>query len=192
MDLDSITVQDFKDEFPRGFPYLPSYDNDELYNIGSRVYYATTKLFYDCTVNGTTGILPTDTDNWAVVTGVSTEDYILDSDIEKAFAEAKVSFNQSLWGDDDQIKLGFLYLTAHYLVMDLKAAQGGVYGAGISGLVSSRSVGNVSEAYSIPQAYLDDPSLSFYTQSAYGIKYLNMVLPNIRGNIKAVCGATQP
>jgi hypothetical protein len=53
-------------------------------------------------------------------------------------------------------------------------------------------VGNVSESYSIPHAYMDNPVYSFYTQSAYGLKYLSLVLPGIVGNVVAVGGATQP
>lgn len=192
MDLNSITVSDFKAQFPRGFPYLPEYDNTALYNIGDRVYYATTKLFYDCTVNGTTGIAPTDIDNWTVVNGLSVDDYVLDSDIEAAFAEAKVTFNQGLFGDDAEIRLGYLYLTAHFLVNDLRASRGGIFGASIAGLMNSRSVGNVSEGYAIPEAYTKDPTLSFYAQSAYGMKYLSMVIPRLRGNVQVVRGATLP
>ena len=47
MDLSTITVDDFKALFTRDFPYLNEYDNAELYNAGERIYYTTTKLFYD-------------------------------------------------------------------------------------------------------------------------------------------------
>lgn len=192
MDLNSITVADFKAQFPRGFPYLPTYDNDALYNAGDRVYYATTKLFYECTDNGTTGEPPTDIDFWTVLSGLSVDDYVLDSDIESAFAEAKVTFNQGLFGDDAEIRLGYLYLTAHFLVNDLKTSRGGIFAASIAGLMTSRSVGNVSEGYSVPEAYMKDPTLSFYAQSAYGMKYLAMIVPRMRGNMVVVRGATLP
>jgi hypothetical protein len=192
MDLNDITVQDFKNQFWRVFPFLPEYDNTKLYNAGIRVYYPPTELFYDCTVNGTQGILPTDTDNWVFVTGDSIENYVLDSDVEAAFAEAKVTFNQSLFSTDDEIKLGFLYLAAHYLSNDLKAAMGGATGGGFAGLLTSRSVGNVAESYGIPQAYMNDPILSFLTGSPFGLKYLSMVLPLLRGNVRVVCGRTLP
>lgn len=191
MDLDSITVADFKSQFWRIFPFLNEYDNTKLYNTGVRVYYTPTELFYDCIVNGTQGILPTDTDNWIIVAD-SVENYVLDKDVEAAFAEANVTFNQSLFGTDDQIKLGFLYLTAHYLSNDLKAALGGATGMGAAGILTSKSAGNVAESYGIPQAYLDDPILSFLTSTAFGLKYLSMVLPLLRGNIGVVFGRTIP
>lgn len=190
MDLNTITVSDFKALFKRDFPYLPVYDNAALYNTGGVVYYPTTQLFYKCTQNGTTGIVPTDTDNWELTTG-SVDDYVSDDDIERAFQEAKILFNQGLWGDDDQIKLGYLYLTAHYLVNDLRATAAGLAGTGYFP-VSSRSVGNVSESYFIPDAYKDNPAFAFLSQSAYGMKYLSLVGPRLIGNVVAVFGRTQP
>jgi len=139
MDLDTITVNDFKSLFYRDFSYLNEYDNTELYNIGNRVYYTTTKLFYDCKVNGTTGILPTVTANWDIVSD-NVDNYVLDADIEKAFNEAKITFNQSLFSSEENVKIGFLYLTAHYLVNDLRAALKGLSGTAAFPL-QSRSVG---------------------------------------------------
>lgn len=190
MDLDTITVADFKSLFYRDFSYLPEYNNDELYNAGDRVYYAPTKLFYDCKVNGTTGVLPTVSANWDVVSD-NIDNYVLDADINKAFDEAKITFNQSLFTTEENIKIGFLYLTAHYLVNDLRAALKGISAIAVFPL-QSRSVGSVSESYGIPAKYLSDPVLSFYTQSAYGLKYLNMILPRLVGNVVSVAGGTQP
>lgn len=188
MDLSTITVDDFKAQFPRGFPYLPVYDSETIYNSGDRVYY--NGLFYDCTVNGTEDILPTVEDNWTLVSD-NVDNYVKDSDIEAAFKEAQIVFNQSLFSTDEQVTLGYLYLTAHYLVHDLRAALAGV--AGFNPFpVQSRSVGSVSESYGIPQTYMDNPIYSFYTQSAYGMKYLSMVLPVLVGNVGAVAGATRP
>lgn len=190
MDLSTITVADFKALFRRDFPYLPEYDDTELYNAGDRVYLTSTKLFYDCIVNGTTGVTPTDASPWALVAD-SIDNYVLDEDITKAFAEAKIGLNQSLFTSDENIEIGYLYLTAHYLVNDIRAAVSGLSGTGDFTL-SSRSVGNVSESYSIPQAYLDNPIYQFYTKSPYGLKYLALVLPLLVGNIGTVAGATSP
>lgn len=190
MDLTTITVSDFKALFRRDFPYLNEYDNTELYNAGDRVYYPDTKLFYDCAVNGTQGILPTVTNNWTAVED-DLENYVEDQDIQNAFAEATVVFNQSLWGSDAQIELGFLYLTAHYLVHDLRASTGGISGTGAFP-VASRSVGSVSESYSVPAMYTDNPIFSFYAQSPYGLKYISMIAPKLVGNIGVVGGGTNP
>jgi len=190
MDLDTITVADFKAQFPRDFPYLNIYDEEVLYNIGARVYYPSTELFYGCLVNGTIDILPTVSANW-VLAEDSIDNYIQDSDITRAFQEAKQVFNQALWGTDESITLGFLYVTAYFLVQDIRASMAGIMANGYFP-VNSRSVGNVSESYSIPASFTEDPLLSMYTANAYGIKYLTMVLPMLRGNVVPVCGATRP
>lgn len=119
------------------------------------------------------------------------KDYILDSDITTAFAETKMVFNQALFGSDDRIKLAYLYLTAHYLVNDLRTASQGLNSSG-EFAVKSRSVGNVSESYDIPKSYSDNPNLMFYTKTGYGMKYLSFVLPNLVGNVGVVAGWTQP
>lgn len=190
MDLSTITPQMFKDHFKYDFPYLVEWDDTELYNTGNRVYYPTTKLFYDSLVDGNTDNPPTDEDFWVKVAD-SVENYISDAQILRAMQEARFAFNQSLWGDDDSITLGFLYLTAYFLVVDTRAQMGGISGNG-NFPVSSRQVGNVSESYDIPQAYKDDPLLSAYTSNPYGMKYLTLILPLLRGNVASVCGRTLP
>lgn len=149
MDLNSITVADFKAQFPRDFPYAPP-------------------------------------------SIVGNNDYVYDADISRAFLEAQVVFNQGLFGSDAQIRMGYLYVTAHYLCLDLRAALAGIQGSGGSFPVSSRSVGSVSESYAIPERYTDDPLLALYTQTNYGMKYLSLVLPNLVGNMVAVFGGTNP
>lgn len=181
-----IDVDTFKNKFKRGFNYLPAYDASKIYNAGDIVYYVPTTSFYTCKNNGVQGVLPTDTNDWSFVK-LSTYDYVLDEDIENAFDEACMKFNDSLFQNDTEITLGYLYLTAHFLVGDL-----GADGANSSsaGFVASRSVGNVSESYSIPAWSLKSPAYSFLTTTYYGVKYLNMIYSRTRGNMKAVWSGT--
>jgi len=189
MDLNTITVQDFKDNFFRDFAYLNTWVADTTYYSCDIVYYDVTKRFYKCVAASTTA-LPTVITAWQIFAD-DIYNYILDADINKAFKEAQIIFNQGLFGSDEQLTLGYLYLTAHYLVLDLKTAQQGITGAG-SFAVSSRSVGNVSESYAIPEAFTADPVLSYFTKTQYGQKYMSMILPNLVGNVQAITGATQP
>lgn len=180
----AITVDDFKTQFYRDFTYADTWDVSTTYNVGDKVFYDVNNKFYQCLNNGVVGGLPTDVGDWVEISGAG---LVSDLDITNAYAEACTAFNASLFGDEDGIKLGYLYLSAHYLVNDLNA--GGLESAS-SNLVNSRSVGNVSESYSIPQWQLDDPVFAFYAKSSYGSKYLNMMLPRLRGNMAVVCGAT--
>lgn len=115
---------------------------------------------------------------------------IQDIDIQNAFADAMPMINQCLFpAGDGAITNGYLYLTAHCLCLNIKAADAGINSTGSGAFpVASRSVGSVSESYQIPDAYKDDPILAQYAQTAYGQKYLAMVLPFLRGNMVALFG----
>lgn len=119
----------------------------------------------------------------------STPDTVNDADITRAFSEAILVLNQAIYPNDATIKMMYLYLTAHYLVLDLRAASASLE-SGASFPVNSRTVGSASESYSIPQRYLDSPLLAMYTQTAYGMKFLSITLPNLVGNVVSVWGGT--
>lgn len=119
--------------------------------------------------------------------------YILDSDIERAFAEAQMTFNQALipGGSNAAIQLAYLYLTAHYLCIDIKNAQQGINSTG-NLLVNSRAVGSVSESYQIPQRYLTNPQIGYLATTGYGNKYLSFILPALVGNVVGLFRQTNP
>jgi hypothetical protein len=185
--IKELTPQAFKDQFKRGFEYASTWLVTNTYNTGDKIYYDVNNKFYQCLNNGVIGVAPTVTTDWKEISNAG---LVSDLDITNAYAEACVSFNDTLFTSDDDMVLGYLYLAAHFLVNDLNA--GGVEGGGASGLVASRSVGNVSESYTIPQWQLDSPIYGFYTKSSYGLKYLNMVLPRLAGNFDTVEGCTTP
>lgn len=191
MDLDLITVADFKALFARDFPYLPVWINTKLYNKDAEVYYTPTELFYKALDNGVpVGTLPTDDDYWVLFPD-DIYNYVLDADIEKAFSEAKMQFNQALFTSDANITLGYLYLTAFFLVNDINASNAGLQIVNPYP-VSGRTVGNVSEKYEIPEIYLENPQYLFYSSNLYGRKYLSMIQPLLVGNIGVVYGTTLP
>ena len=118
-------------------------------------------------------------------------DYVMDSDISKAITEAGFNFNESFYENQEQYSMGYLYLTAHYLVMDLRASSQGISG-NYSWLTSSKSVGSVSEGISIPDFILANPSLAMYSKTYYGTKFLSLILPHLVGPFFASYGGTQP
>lgn len=188
MDLNTITVADFKALFFRDFPYLPVWSASTTYNIGDVAYY-TNNLFYKSLINTNTS-LPTDTDDW-VLYPTTIYNYVLDADITKAFSEAKLEFNQGLFSSDADIKLGYLYLAAFFLVNDLQTAKAGVSAVG-TGLVKTRSVGSVNESYDTPDWILDNPLYAIYWANRYGQKYLSFIIPLLVGNVGVVEGTTLP
>lgn len=180
-----VTTDDFKTLFTRDFPYLPVYVEGKAYFKDDEVYYAPN--FYKSLIDGNT-TLPTDTTNWSLVND-SADNYIQDADIMRAFNEAKVNFNAALFGDDDTVKMVFLYLAAHYLVIDLNNAMNPL-SMGFMGFTQSKSVGSVSESYAVPQWMLNNAILSQYATTGYGRKYLSLIQPYLVGNIIFVPGRT--
>ena len=61
-----------------------------------------------------TTALPTVTTAWTLYND-SVLNYTQDNDIQEAFSEAMINFNEGLFPDDATRKLVFLYLAAHYL-----------------------------------------------------------------------------
>ena len=108
--------------------------------------------------------------------------------IAAAFAEAQIMFNPALFSSAAQQTV-YLYLTAHFLALSVRASYNGVNSAG-SFPVSSRSVGGVSESYMIPDMYKENAAIAQYTSTAYGQKYLTFLLPNLVGNVASVWGGT--
>lgn len=165
------TIADFKAYFYRDFNYAPYYITGKTYALDTIVYYQTTELFYKCKVASTTA-LPTDTNAWDILSPqLDILSYITDADITKAIQEATMMFNVNLGFDkDSNAKIAFSYLTAHFLsiTLNLNGASNGT-----SGLLSSRSVGNVSEGYTIPE-WMQNAGYAFFRNSLYGVKYAEL------------------
>lgn len=180
-----VSTTDFQDLFSRDFPYLPVYVEGKAYFTNDIVYYEPN--FYQSLTDGNT-TLPTDTDNWQLYND-TVDNYIQDSDILRAFNEAKINFNANLFSDDDTIKMVFLYLAAHYLVVDLNNSMNPL-AMGFMGFTQSKSVGSVSESYALPSFATNNQVLSQYMQTGYGRKYVSLISPYLIGNIMLIRGRT--
>lgn len=123
--------------------------------------------------------------------GTDIETSVLDADIGKSFGQTNFTINPNLFPKQEDYTLGYMWLAAHWLVVDLRAASQGIAGR-YNWVEASKSVGNVSSSYSIPQKILDNPSLAMFTQTRYGGKYLEMILPQLTGYIFTVHGHTHP
>jgi len=181
----NVTVDDFKTLFSRDFPYLPEYNELKAYFKGDVVYYDNN--FYKSLIDANL-TPPSNTTNWAL-TNETTDNYIQDSDIERAFQEALVNFNPNLFANCNTAEMVYCYLAAHYLVIDLNNASNPL-ALGTMGITQSKSVGSVSESYGIPQWILNSRTLGLYAQTGYGRKYLSLILPYLTGNIIFTPGKT--
>lgn len=183
--FDKLIVSDFKIQFPR---FSPSYLTDVMFSVakiyfkGDVVYF--NGVFYQCTKDNTTTD-PFDNTSWNIYND-SVLNYTQDSDIEEAYAEARVNFNEGLFVDEKTALKVFLFLAAHYLTIDFMNALG----VNSIGIPTSKSVGSVSEGYTIPQWLNNDPALSVYSSTGYGIKYASLIRPYLIGNVMLFKGRT--
>lgn len=176
--FDSLTTGQFKEQFPRFSPQYASeleYDDEKTYFKGDIVYYEGG--FYTC-LNEICGDDPLDEANWKSYND-SILNYTRDEDIWEAYGEAKINFNESLFGDEESALRVFLFLAAHYLTVDFNNALG----LNQIGIPTSKSVGSVSEGYTIPPYIQNNPALSMYCTTGYGVKYATLIYPYLIGNV---------
>lgn len=114
---------------------------------------------------------------------------ILDTDIAKAYGQVNFAINPALFSNQENYILGYLWLAAHWLVVDLRASSQGIAGR-YNWLETSKSVGNVSASYGIPPRILENPNFAMLSQTQYGAKYLQLLLPGLISNVFTVMGHT--
>lgn len=171
--FDTVTIEQFKAYFKRDFPYLPVYSPLTTYWKGDIAFYNDN--FYQSLIDDNTGNAVTDTIKWQKVKGDKLA-YITDDDINKAMTQAYPNANL-MFGETCQEKVNiYLHLVAFYLVFDIKNSSSGINSSFI-GTLSSKSVGDVSESYNIPQWMLNNPTYSIFGQNGYGLKYLSLIAP---------------
>ena len=172
------TVDEFKAQFPRFSPQFLSdieYISGKTYFKDNIVYYNSS--FYICIV-ATTSNVPTNTTDWKLYDD-SILNYCTDEDIQEAIQEASINFNKNLFTDCTKIKTAFGLLVAHFLTVDFNNA----IGVGSVGIPTSKSVGSVSEGYSIPAWLNNSEVLSTFATTGYGIKYASIIRPLLVGNV---------
>lgn len=116
---------------------------------------------------------------------------VQDQDITQAINDAGINFNQCLFGDQGSFNTGYLLLTAHFMVLNLRNSSQGINGQ-YPWLQASKSVGSVSESFSIPERLMENPELAMLSKTTYGAKFLFLVLPQLTGQIFTVFGRTNP
>ena len=108
-----------------------------------------------------------------------------------SLSTAGINFNEALWSSQSQFEQAYLYLSAHYLVESLKASSQGI-SSQYGGNTTSKSVGNVSENYEIPDKVKNNPFFAGLYTTRYGAIYVGMLQPRIIGNVVTMRGMTTP
>jgi len=116
---------------------------------------------------------------------------ILDSDITYGFVMTNININQELFSDQGSYTLGYNLMSAHFLVMNLRSSSQGFNGQ-YNFLQNSKGVGSVNESFSIPDRIMANPYWAMLTKTNYGAMFLQLVLPNLCGQLFSVAGTTLP
>lgn len=114
---------------------------------------------------------------------------VTDADINKAYGQTNININETLFADQNTYSIGYLLLAAHYLVTDLRMSSQGLNGQ-YSWVETSKSVGSVSQGFSIPQKILDNPYFAMLSRTNYGAKYLEIIIPQLAGAVFPTAGRT--
>lgn len=184
------TINFFKSFFVRDFRYIDVWSDKVAYSKGDIVFYSGNNLFY-VAIQDNIATLPTDTEYWSLVDS-ETNVYVLDSDIEKAYFQARQFFNPNLFDNENDLLSYICYLIAHYLVIDIQMSQEGVNSTGYY-IPNHTTVGDVSESYSNPTNSQGDSFILYQlNQTRYGQKYLSLISPLLVGHFNSIRGTTTP
>lgn len=119
------------------------------------------------------------------------DEEVSDTDVQNAINDALVIFNQDLMPTDENginpSEIAFGYLVAHFCLSNLDEQTMGAQPAFIQ---SSRSVGGMSESLDIPE--WAKTQFAYYCTTAFGLKYINMILPYTVGAVYGLEGSTTP
>lgn len=122
-------------------------------------------------------------------------DTVMDSDIANAMQDALLVFNPRLFSVVDGW-LGFLYVSAHFVRINVEAAGGLAAeseGLGIENqaeqVLNSAGAGGVQKGYVEPPDFVKKmPLLMQLWLTTYGQKYVAMLQPKMVGAVSAVLG----
>ncbi len=115
---------------------------------------------------------------------------VMDADITSAYTLVLVNMNPALWANQGNYTVGFLYLAAHYMVLNLRASSQGLNGQ-YNWVQNSKTVQGVTEAFTIPQRLIDNPFFMMLTKTNYGARFFELVLPQLSGQVFSVYGRTR-
>lgn len=114
---------------------------------------------------------------------------VMNSDITNGIRCASFLINEALFDTEDNYKFAYNYLAAHFLVTSLKQSSQGL-SSSYSWNENSKSVGSVSQSFTIPDSILQNPLFAGIAKTYYGAFYLSIVIPKTYGGMAPIGGAT--
>ena len=117
---------------------------------------------------------------------------VTDDDLKAAIADAaNFGINECFFDTQANFTRSFLFLAAHYLVGNIAASMEGL-SSQYTWITQSKSVGDISESYQIPEWMARDPMLCDFSKTRYGAKFLTIISPYMVGHMFPLCRASNP
>lgn len=110
-----------------------------------------------------------------------------DTDIQKALDQQQNVINPCLFWNQNIYTQGALLMSAHFMVLNLRASAQGIAGK-FEWLQNSKGVGAVNVGISIPPRLLENPEFAMLVSTTYGTQFLYIVLPLLTGEMFSVYG----
>jgi hypothetical protein len=123
--------------------------------------------------------------------GSDPETQVVDQDVTRAFQQTNIGISQKYFTSQASYTVGYNLLSAFYLVQNLQASSQGINGQ-YSFLEQSKSVGNVSQSFALPEAFTKNPFFAMLVKNNYGAQYFQMIYPQLVGTMYTVRGRTRP
>lgn len=118
---------------------------------------------------------PDDAEKWEL-TSLKSISFVKDSDIENAMDQASTVCVEGKIGDPKDYFIAFMYMTAHFLIIDWKMKNNGINAAGSSGIIVGRTVGKMSTHYSVSPIIQKYPEYEIYYKTDEGQKAMSIIL----------------
>jgi hypothetical protein len=115
---------------------------------------------------------------------------VTDTDIANSYLQTNVAISEALFKGQSAYTQGYLYLSAHNLLISIQASGMGLNAFGNPGIEQSKSVGSVSQGFAIPDDYLKNPMFASLTKTRYGQIYFEMIYPFLVGRMTWAVGHT--
>lgn len=118
-------------------------------------------------------------------------DYVQDEDIQGAILDASFNTTDCLFANQQQYTRGFLYLAAHQLIEKIQMWQEGSQSQ-YAWLTAAKSIADASESFQFPERITQDPWLSHVSKTRYGAMYIQIISPQLIGNVITAFRFTLP
>lgn len=123
--------------------------------------------------------------------GTDVNTSIRQQDVLKAFQQANAQINSTLYLTQTSFTTGLLWLSAHFLCVNINNSSQGINGQFNWG-ETSKGAGGISQSFAIPAAIQESPVFNGLTKTTYGAQYLLDLYPRLTGGMSSTRGWTKP